>query len=124
MPDVDRRRKLAHIDADLAAFDATAAHVPVTLPPIRDEATALGVAYVLEGKTLGARFLLAEAVRRLGLDAERGAAFFAGYGTETGAMWRSFRAALEEWSARHGRRAAIVHGAEATFEAFISTVTA
>jgi len=93
------------------------------LPTIRSTADALGVAYVLEGKTLGARFLLQQARIRLDLGGpDDGAAFLAGYEESTAERWNTYRASLEAFVSERGCRAALVRAACATFEAFIRTV--
>lgn len=117
------RQKLPALRSDLRALgldDAAIAALPIAalLPRIGSEAAAFGVAYVLEGKTLGARFLLAEAEAKLGLDATHGAAFLAGYGPNTASMWTTFRGTMEAFVARAGQRRRVLAGAEATFRAF------
>ena len=64
------------------------------LPPLETQADAFGCMYVLEGATLGGRVISRHIERVLGLDATHGARFFHGYGEQTGAMWKAFRAAL------------------------------
>jgi len=128
VPDAARRfDKAGAVRADLRSLGArplpSRASRVVRTPRIDSVARALGVAYVLEGKTLGARFLLAEARESLGLDVDRGATFLAGYGTQTGPMWNAYRASLEGWVARHGRRTNILAGAHATFASFIACVS-
>ncbi|HVH43321.1 MAG TPA: biliverdin-producing heme oxygenase [Labilithrix sp.] len=128
LPDIDARMKLHRIEADLRFLGAEhllahAARCEHT-PRIDSDATALGVAYVLEGKTLGARFLLEEARRYLGLCADGGATFFAGYGAATGAMWRSYRQTLETFVSVHGQRGRILRGAETTFACFTAWISA
>lgn len=119
-----RFAKAAAIEKDLAWLGAGhRGGVSVRVPWLEGTASALGVAYVLEGKTLGARFLLAEARETLGLDVDRGATFFAGYGARTGSMWNAYRAALEGWVAANGKRSAVLEGARATFESFIACVS-
>ncbi|MBS2020478.1 MAG: biliverdin-producing heme oxygenase [Deltaproteobacteria bacterium] len=124
---IDQRRKEPLLARDLeriggtAALNAARARMAF-VPAIRTTPAALGVAYVLEGKTLGARFLLEEARARLGLGPQHGAAFLAGYGAETSARWTTYRAALEEYVRADGCRRAIVEAARATFEAFTRTV--
>lgn len=123
LPEMDVRRKLPALEADLSGLgldQATLAALPraTSVPRIASEAAALGVGYVLEGKTLGARFLLAEAQAHLGLDASRGAAFLAGYGPRTSAMWTAYRQRLEAFVGVAGGRMAVVAAAEATFASF------
>jgi len=122
VPDARRRRKLAWIEDDLRALAIDPPReVAVSVPRIVRDADAIGVAYVLEGKTLGSRFLLEEAKRRLALDG-RGVRFFTGYGAETGAMWKAYRAELDEFARRYGQRRAIVNGALAAFASFTSWI--
>lgn len=129
VPDMSLRMKRHHIEADLrfldreALLEAVSARVPL-VPPMASIASALGVAYVLEGKTLGARFLLDQARSALDLDAGHCATFFAGYGAATGPMWRTFREALEAFVATHGQRTQVLRGARATFEAFTDWIGA
>ena len=111
------------IRADLQRLGGARLIGPPSLPRLGSAASALGVAYVLEGKTLGARFLLAEARATLGLDVGRGATFFSGYGAHTGPMWNGYRASLERWVATNGRRNAVLSGARATFTSFIACVS-
>ena len=81
----------------------TAVPQPVTL------ARALGIAYVLEGSTLGGRFILSKLPPAL---ASLPARYLEGYGKETGARWRAFgdivareiRSPLDEASAVHAAR--------------------
>lgn len=120
------RRKAPLLARDLQVLGSSyaGAREEPALPEIRATADALGVAYVLEGKTLGARFLLREAQARLGITgAHDGAAFLSGYGESTGPRWNAYRTALEAFVASRGCRTAIVSAAQATFEAFIRTVT-
>lgn len=122
VPDMRDRAKLARIEADLRFLGAAPDLACDVVPRVTSDAMALGVAYVLEGKTLGARFLLEQARRALGLDADHGAAFFAGYGPDTGRMWRTYRDALEAFVAERGQRARVLYGAEQAFEAFTAWI--
>ena len=89
------RRKLPLLWRDLNHFGHDAAIIERLprcgrLPDIGSETDALGCLYVLEGATLGGQVLLKRVRHQLNIDAARGAAFFAGYGERTGAMWRRF----------------------------------
>lgn len=120
----ERFAKRHAITRDLAWLDARVLERPsLAVPRMASVASALGVAYVLEGKTLGARFLLAEARDALALDVGRGATFLSGYGARTGPMWNGYRATLEGWVASNGQRAAVLAGARATFASFIACVS-
>lgn len=58
-------------------------------------AAAFGSLYVLEGSALGGQVIAPRLDRQLNLQADTGAAYFAGWGAHTGAMWREFREKLE-----------------------------
>ena len=122
----DTRRKLGLIAADLARLGARPRTKPreaaVDIPRMASLAHALGVGYVLEGKTLGSRFLLEEARTKLGLDASSGASFLAGYGPQTGAMWRAYLDRLTSYVETHGERLTIVHAARSTFASFTAWI--
>ena len=125
LPEASERRKLHLIEHDLAAVGADAGRAAppgLSIPRLTCAASAMGVAYVLEGKTLGSRFLLEDARQLLDLDAGRGASFFAGYEGRTGAMWRTYRDDLESFVARHGRRTTVLAGAMSTFASFIAWI--
>jgi heme oxygenase (biliverdin-IX-beta and delta-forming) len=64
-----------------------------------DPARVLGMAYVIEGATLGGAVLL-KGLAQLGITADRGGSFLASYGPARGRMWQSFMATLAEWDQR------------------------
>lgn len=105
-----RARKAAWLRTDLEALGC-AAHGPrAPLPPaVGRFPDCLGVAYVVEGSTLGGRVL----ARRPGL---RGLRFFEGYGEATGRLWRELVAEVERVGAEPSDRSAILRAAVDTFE--------
>lgn len=109
------RRRLHLLQADLASLGvppAAVARLPSCSPlPLHDAAAALGSLYVMEGSTLGGRVIQRHVERRLGAV---GCRYFSGYGDQTGAMWRSFLARLDQAPAADADR--IIAGAVATFE--------
>jgi heme oxygenase (biliverdin-IX-beta and delta-forming) len=111
------RAKTPWIVRDLEVMGARIDGPRASFRPPADPAGRFGCAYVLEGATLGGRILLARVNESLGLSSEAGARFLAGYGSETGAMWTSFRAALvERVPASAGD--ALVEGARETFRSY------
>jgi len=123
--DYASRHKLPLLERDLIALGLepeALAWLPVcgALPDCSDVAAALGCLYVIEGSTLGGQTLAPLVQRHLGLDAERGAAFLAGYGENTLAMWRAFGSALDAWCGEAPRQATAVAAGIATFEALES----
>ncbi len=54
-------------------------------------AEVFGSMYVLEGSALGGQVISRRLAEQHGLGSSNGASYFAGWGQETGAMWREFR---------------------------------
>src|SRR5271165_819045 len=93
--DYEKRRKVPLLTQDLMALGADGGAVMrlaccESIPECPDPAAAFGCVYVLEGATLGGRTLLPLVQSRLGLTAERGAAFLASYGEDVATMWHDF----------------------------------
>ncbi|MEP7313935.1 MAG: biliverdin-producing heme oxygenase [Pseudomonadota bacterium] len=122
LSDYESRHKAPLLERDLIAMgvERTAvAQYPRSdfTPDFEDPASAFGCAYVLEGATLGGRFLLPLVQTRLGLTAENGAAFLASYGEFVQERWRAFGAALDVCCAPERRRIRAAEAASATFTA-------
>ncbi len=97
---VQGRYKVPLLRGDLRALglcEGELAAIPrcPCLPSIACPTTALGCMYVAEGATLGGQVISRRLKEHLGLEPGNGASFFAGYGVNTGAMWRSFVARLD-----------------------------
>jgi heme oxygenase len=123
--DVAERRKSAVLRDDLACLDTLLGSATPPLSPVAEPATAtapgslpaaLGAFYVLEGSTLGGRFLLPQVRERLG---DVPTSFLVGYGDRTGRLWKQTRTALVRGvnEAPHPASAehALLTGAAATF---------
>ena len=112
------RRRLHLLQADLATVGLSAHAVRVLptcpLPILRDAVEALGSLYVMEGSTLGGQVIKQNVERRLGFDGRHGCTYFASYGTDTGRMWRSFLARLDQVPMTDAKQ--VADGAVATFE--------
>ena len=116
--DLQARRKLALLRADLVALGGPAADtlaVCTALPPLRTPAQAMGCLYVLEGATLGGVVIGRHVQRTLGLTPDSGARFFHGNGAHTAELWRTFRAALAGFAVNPGSADVVVESANATF---------
>lgn len=111
------RRKLPLLQADLRAL-AVEPCAPGA-PPARlaGAAEALGALYVLEGATLGGRIIHRHTAGVLGVTPEQGAAYYQGYGDETGARWKAFGQALTRFADETGTASRVVAGAVACFAA-------
>jgi heme oxygenase len=96
----DGRQKLGRLRSDLRALGASGASVDAlprcpAIPALLTPGAAFGCLYVVEGATLGGRVIVRKLRDHLGLGPMTGAAFFDGYGAETGAMWTSFCTQLD-----------------------------
>jgi heme oxygenase len=114
IPQADSRKKLAAINADLEYLKRQGvSHKPVlplsVLPSMKNTDMALGMAYVIEGSTLGGRVILKHVNERLKLN-EHGTTFFNGYQANTGAMWKEFLDALTTYAVKHDHKK-IIEGA-------------
>lgn len=93
------REKTGWLKADLLHFgtDSTAlARLPrcLALPAANTRTEILGVAYVLEGATLGGQFISRHLEQTLGFSGGQGYRFFRSYGPEVAPRWQAFRAEL------------------------------
>ena len=121
--DTDTRRKLPWIEADLKDLGHTAEsleNLPAfgDVPAFTDPLDALGALYVLEGSSLGRQVMLLKLRARLGIGRGRAGRFFSGYGNETGQMWQSFVAILNNAGTSPIAARRIETAALATFAAF------
>ncbi len=80
------------------------------------EAAFLGTFYVLEGSTLGGRFIARHVETALGLEPGVGDAYFRGHGDATGALWRETTAAIAAVPEEHAPL--LIGAARRTFRAF------
>lgn len=111
------RRKLPLLDADLRALGVPPCEQAPAAAAPAGTAEALGALYVLEGATLGGRIIHRHVAGALGVTPERGAAYYHGYGDDTGARWKAFRAALARYADETGAAPRVVAGAVACFAA-------
>lgn len=94
------RAKRGWLEQDLRALgldEGAIADLPrcADLPPVDGFGAALGVAYVLEGATLGGRMITSKLAGPLALTPETGMRFYASYGREVGPRWVAFLDFLE-----------------------------
>ncbi|MGX7003481.1 biliverdin-producing heme oxygenase [Caballeronia sp. KNU42] len=61
------------------------------LPSMESIGRVFGSMYVMEGSTLGGRFIAPHVATLFGLQSGFGNAYFEGYGLRTGSMWNAFR---------------------------------
>ncbi len=80
------------------------------------EAGFMGALYVMEGSTLGGRFIARHVEQVLGLEPGRGDAYFQGHGEATGSLWRETTAAIAE--VPEAQAEVVIAAAKRTFAAF------
>ena len=119
--DYATRKKTPLLMQDLVALNVApsalvAASRSTVLPDLSNLAQSWGCLYVIEGATLGGQIISRHLRAQLGLDVTTGAAFFNGYGAQTGTYWKSFCAALSDQAMRYGDTDQIVLGALQTFD--------
>jgi len=118
-PDLEERRKLQLIDEDLTFLNHT--KTDSKLPFTENLKTfsvpfAIGILYVVEGSSLGGRFILKNLQSALGYE-ENGVSYFNGYGNKTGSSWKNFLNVLTEYEEKNGDSEAIIAGADFAFQA-------
>lgn len=86
----------------------------VPIPVIDSIYKATGALYVMEGSTLGARFIC-QSLARSGVDASNGGTYFSGYGEETGAMWKGFIQFMNEVASNDAQEKEVIDTAEKVF---------
>ena len=86
------------------------------LPSLDSKERIFGSLYVIEGSTLGGQVISRHLKQQFDLDETNGAAFFSGYGKETGKMWNGYRDAITRFADGEANREEIIAGANETFE--------
>lgn len=77
---------------------------------------ALGILYVIEGSTLGGRFILKNIETIPGLDQQNGVSYFTGYGNKTGSYWKTFLNELTAYENENQCADDIIKGAVYAFD--------
>ena len=123
---VQARQRGALIEQDLQSLGIADAANPVhfvaeRIPGLESKATSfraafLGAMYVVEGSTLGGQQIARHVDEALGMDANRGAAYFRGYGERTAEMWQAFKAVLTEVPDAESEE--VIAAARAMFDVF------
>lgn len=119
--DYRRRRRSALLAADLAALGwplPSDMRMPHAFAIAKRE-HALGCIYVVEGSSLGARAILPQIERTLGLTARHGASFFEGFGERGKPLWRACLAQIDAITPTSGEAQRVIDAAEATFRLYM-----
>ncbi len=99
-PDYGKLRKTKWMLEDLALLNQPVADIPLCKLgfSIASHASAMGALYVTEGSTLGGKIICKTIANNLKIDNLIGLKFFNGYGNETANRWKTFMAALNNYS--------------------------
>lgn len=119
--DFAARRKVPRLEKDLMALGQTAEELTrlplcAEVPELDTIPQVLGCLYVIEGATLGGQVITRHLLATHGITPERGGAFFAGYGVETGPQWQAFGVMITAAAERFGGENEIIASANRTFE--------
>ncbi|PBJ15999.1 biliverdin-producing heme oxygenase [Flavobacterium sp. ACN6] len=117
LEDLEKRRKKQLIEADLSFLNYEVTNSEkvfktenISIP------FALGILYVVEGSTLGGRFILKNVSRVPQLSTDKGVSYFNGYGDRTGSFWKSFLNFLAAYEQQHNCGDTIIEGAVFAFD--------
>lgn len=110
--DLEQRRKKPLIENDLLFLNAAKTNSEKVFDTDGFSAAfALGILYVVEGSTLGGRFILKNVSKVPQLSGEKGVSYFNGYGNKTGSFWKTFLNFLSEYEQEHNCGDEIIEGA-------------
>lgn len=121
LQDIGERRQTVALLNDLKKIGAETASLELSahLPELKTVAQAIGALYVLEGSTLGGRFISQMLMNQLERPATEGISFFSGYGDQTDAKWKLFTETVNHYAAQHPEQTdEMVKAADETFAAF------
>ncbi len=112
-----KKEQLLLIDFEALGYSKTnpKRKVPDLLSADSSSGFAMGIMYVVEGSTLGGRVIYKSIQKSLGLDAEGGASYFAGYGEHTGRYWKEFMKVLADHEKKNKDSEEIIAGANHAF---------
>lgn len=121
IPDINSRKRIHLIENDLQnmGVEYKTGIKPVTAEGFRNNtAFAFGAMYVVEGSTLGGRFIYKNINTILQYNENTGASYFAGYGNTTGSHWKQFLEAFTTYAADNTNAVSeMIAGATHTFNA-------
>lgn len=117
------RSKTELLEKDLRHFGVAASdygHAGATSLRFLTENTAqlLGTAYVMEGSSLGGRYISRHLQERFKWTADSGACYFNGYAENTAQLWKHFCSFIENFSGPDGEKDQVVVSARHAFETF------
>jgi heme oxygenase len=120
LPDYAERRKSSSLANDIIALGGTPQELAggTALPKISNTLQAMAALYVIEGSTLGGKFISKMIAQQLQINDGTGLSFFNSYGANTEAMWNTFKNALNTQSTSAQEDNIVIETANDTFARF------
>ncbi|MBE9586190.1 biliverdin-producing heme oxygenase [Mucilaginibacter sp. JRF] len=116
IPDWANRRHANAIATDIQELGFSVNDLPpVVVPTISNTLQALGALYVMEGSIMGGPYIV-QMLKKGGL--QNGFSFFSGYGENTGQMWATFTAILNNAASTETQQQEVIGAADETFSNF------
>lgn len=105
----------------VTTWDIERLPICVDIPPIITPADRMGVAYVLEGATLGGQLIRRRLLEHFGDQIQPALNFYTAYGSDNGKQWRRFGAQIANYFDTDNiidlsQRSALIQAAKSTFE--------
>lgn len=116
--DLEERKKVKQILNDL---EVTGISKKTTISPFKESSDitipfAMGMMYVVEGSTLGGRFILKNIEDSLKYNEKNGASYFFGYGNKSGSLWKKYINILTDFENKTNAADEIIEGADYAFK--------
>lgn len=120
LKDQAERRKSSALANDLTYFETTLPPIAtaVALPIIENYLQIIGVLYVMEGSTIGGKFIAKMIQNQLNNQDTNGLSFFYGYGDQTELMWTVFKDAIDGIIMSASEKETVILAANETFMHF------
>ena len=122
LPDQELRRKASALENDLKALQISLPKLASveTLPKIENHLQTIGAMYVMEGSTLGGKYIVKMIEKQLDTTDLSSLTFFKSYGDDTEKMWQIFKNALDNFPLTSTEKDIVINAANDTFVTFNS----
>lgn len=120
LKDYAERRKSSALANDLIYYktDLPVFATGAALPNIENDLQIIGVLYVMEGSTLGGKYIAKMIQGQLKIEETNGLTFFNGYGDQTENMWTSFKESIDGITLTTLEKETVIEAANDTFMHF------
>jgi heme oxygenase len=121
LEDIEERRQSVALLEDLNTIGAGTDELELSayVPQLHTVPRAIGALYVLEGSTLGGRFISQMLAKQMNRTADNGIRFFSGYGEHTDEKWKAFTQMINNYAEKlPNDQDQIVAAANETFDKF------